>query len=288
MIGIDLGWHSIRLVALQRRYRSWRLQTCQRQILTPAMRQSLALTCKNLLEQIPARVRGPQPSVAMALPMSDIRFQSRPLTEEAGAEDIEFIATMELEQRSIQDGPQLMDYRVVNKDLMLLSCPRLCQDRFEALAADSGCSVQALGIDVFQILDCYVGGTNGVPVDVMLVDVGASAVRVTVFRSGMPAYWRSHPRGPDSGSAAPVLARALQHYRMTEMATDLSRLLVYGGGAADVDVQQTLGLFCGTCSNRPIVPELVDPFLHWGVQSPDGVAGSGYALAFALAAQVLP
>jgi hypothetical protein len=75
---------------------------------------------------------------------------------------------------------------------------------------------------------------------------------------------------------------------MTEMATDLSRLLVYGGGAADVDVQQALALFCSTCSDRSIVPELVDPFLHWGVQSPEGVVGSGYALAFALAAQVLP
>ena len=291
MIGIDLGWHNIRLVALQRKHRRWRLHACLDHKLTPVMHQDkrfLALACRQLLEKVPSRVRGARPEVAMALPMSDIRLHSRPLAEDVSAAEIEFIAAMEFEQRAIQDGPQLMDYRVIDRELVLLSCPRSCQDRFEALVAENGGLMHALGIDVFHILDCYVGSTNGPEANVILVDIGAAAVRLTVFCAGIPTYWRNHPRGTDPGSAAPMLARALQHYRMTGAAINISRLLVYGGGAAAVDVMQTLELFCSTCSGAPVVPEIIDPFSHLQIQAPEGVVPPGYALAFALAMQVVP
>lgn len=281
MIGIDPGWQGIRLVDLRRRWRRWQLRACCCLPLEPSLRADVNALSAAL--KTAAVRRGFQfwrcPEVAMALPVSEITVNTRPLPDGATEEEAEFIAKMEA-------GPeQLMDYRCITRadsaaELLLLSCPQGCRDRFAMLAAAAGGHLAALGVDVLQIADRFAAEVPS-GIDLLLVDMGSASVRLSVFRDRLPVYWRNHAVAEGMTSLS-VLVRALQHYRMTEMPAAGLHVLLYGSRAADPEIRCTLESFCG------VEPETLDPFAALGLSAPVGICPSEFVLACALASQELP
>lgn len=288
MIGLDIGQRCIRLVALERRFGRWRLQACLFEPLAQADPTVCVAALRSMIAGLPARLRRGTPAIAMAMPLCEVTLTTRVLPAGASDADAGFMAAMEAEQ---QAAPAAVDYRVVPcslaqaqaaSGLMLLLCPQACVDERAAWLDAAGCRLASLTVDALALADCYVAGTD-LAADVLLIDVGGSALRLTAFQGALPVYWRRHVLVQDSTPVTTVLARALQHYRMARLSAlpdAVGKVLLCGGGAAQADVQHTIHALTG-CN-----PEPIDPFACLRLSPPTGLCAPAFAQVFALASQV--
>lgn len=291
MIGIDSRPHSLRLVALSRRCGQWRLQACSQQTLPAGYASDVsahAAAVRTLIAGLPGRLRRGRPAVAMALPLGEVNLQMRDLPSGASAQDAAFIANMEAET---QGAALAMDFRVLpqqaqqtHKDLMIVSCPQSSVEDRVVLMEAAGCRLVSLAPDALVLADCYAGQSCA---EVLLIDVGDAAVRLTGLRNSVPVYWRHHDVDVGAVSAATVLTRALQQYRISAMLNEPDRLLLCGADAVLPEVQQVVARMSSQS------PQLINPFLHLGFAAASVPASvpalaPAFAMAFALAAQELP
>lgn len=295
MIGIDVGQRDIRLVALARRFGRWRLQACASEPIDPEVHANTAMmadTVQRLITRVPPSLWRRPRSVAMALPIGEVSLHWCEIPAGTSQTEAGFVAAMEAERHAVPGESLYLDYRqgaarstAGGSELMVLLCAQSRAEQCRSLLASAGSRLTALGVDELVISDTYachmLHPQSGVA-DVLTIDVGASALRLTVFCGAAPVYWRSHGMAAESGSAVSVLTRALQHYRMSDLPARPGRVLLHGSGAGAAHVVQTVALFFG------VVPEIIDPFAYFGVSVPADICAPAFALAAALAAQELP
>lgn len=287
MLGIDIGHGFIKLVALDRRRRRWRLSACIAQQCHGDPVQALLMA----LQLLSASTKRRLPRVGIALPVAEMVTKTVALPAGLGHDQIDLALRVELEQALMPGaGSICLDYCQAGAQVLAVACQQSLMDQALVPLAAAGIEPALAAADVLLIegnlpSGCCQRGPG------LFIDAGATGLRLYSIHAGVPVYSRSHVLPELNGAATDpaayllLLRLAIQQYRMSDMLSKPDVLIVYGGAAALPAVQT----FLQQSFAMPV--HCLDPFSAWQIGDADqicaqtGLHASAFTLACALAQQ---
>jgi len=249
-LGIDLGSRAIKVVELERR---GRLRVLRGLSLQPTPEEALQggvvnpeATAPALVEAL-AKLRSPTRRAALAVsgnPVFTKRIQLPPMDEE----ELEEILPEEAQQYlPFPLEEVILDAQVLRLDpermeVLLIAAKRNVVSSYLELARDAGIRLKVLDVDTFALSNAFEANYPELRSTlVALVDLGARATRVVLFREGTILFTREVGTGQEAVSEV----RRTVEFFATSSGERPERCLACGGGLQETvreELEATLGV----------------------------------------------
>lgn len=313
MLGIDMGCGAIKLAAMRRHRRGWRLDSFVVQAMpgdigdsyrldSAAQREALA----SALEKIPVRVG------EAAVALSSAEAVTRTIRLEAGLsdQDIENRIAVEAGQHlpfAVSDAridfcrlPVDMDASSPRQDMLLVACRKECVQQRARLLTGLGLRPAVVDLDALALRRVVGETSHSAPL--ILLDLGAGGFRLHAFTGEHLLYSRTHHSvlpaasgpgpGQESGQEPEQLQRLIQEIKrgiqlflISTACKDSFNIVLTGGLALTPGLVSGVSTVCG----RPVgliqpppdvIPQVRIAKSHWHTLVPQ------LSLALALAMRI--
>lgn len=205
-VGLSIGTSSIKLVELARSGKAWKLlhfgvvQLPEDAIINREILNSISVVdaLKTLVSQIKLKSK----DVAVGLSGNSLIIKRMQL-EVPNVRELQDQVFWEAEQYIPFDISEVvMDYSVLSRskdartDVLLVAVKRATLDSYVSVVEDAGLKTKIIDVDYFSAQNAFEANYQPQPAEaVVVVDIGATALKLVVVQGGVPVFTKDTPMG---------------------------------------------------------------------------------------------